>query len=70
MQSFIQQQKGGLVKYDYIDADGVDHISEVKIDNGTKTNSPNEQKTIKIRTNNHDEWWFCFDYTGGSGPLL
>ena len=47
-----------------IDTDGIDHISEANVDNSTEANGHNEQKTINIRTNNHNnEWWFCSDYS-------
>ena len=36
--------------------------TETNVDNSTEANGHNKQKTIKIRTNNHDEWWSCFDY--------
>ena len=53
---------GRLVKYDYIDADGINHISEANVDNSTNASGHNEQKTIKIRANDHNnEWWLCFD---------
>ena len=48
--------KGGrLIKYDYIDAHGIDYISKANVDNSTEANGHNKQKTIKIQTNNHDE---------------
>ena len=55
--------KGCLAKYDCINAHGIDHISETNLDKSTEANSHNEQKTIKIRTNNrNNEWWFCSNY--------
>ena len=53
--------EGCLVKCHYIDAHGINHISEANFDNSTKADGHNEQTTIKIRTNNHNnnERWFC-----------
>ena len=36
--------------------------TEANVDNSTEANSHNEQTTIKTRTNNHNEWWYCFGY--------
>ena len=54
--------EGRLVKYDHIDTDDIKHIAESNVDHSTKANGHNEQETIKIRTTNQNEWWFCFDY--------
>ena len=51
---------GCLVKYDYIYADDIEGITKTNVDNNTEANSRNEQKTIKICTNSHNEWLLCF----------
>ena len=63
--------KGSLVKYGYIDASGTRHMTKANIDNSTEANSHNEQKTIKIRTNNHNnEWWFSFENNDIIDPII
>ena len=35
---------------------------KANVNNSTETNGHNEQKIIKIRMNNHNAWWYCFEY--------